>query len=338
MSEEDKGNPIAQFLLRRALPWLITLGCFYFLYTRIAGPASAQGVGVIEYLASIFAQVNWIAWLSIMIPYSIAFFLIDSLVVWRSINWFNVKIKYTEILPVRASAYIISILNEQVGKGAMALYLYQKKKVPGWQLGSTMLFIMVCELLYLCFWANFGLTLQWDNLPEVFHLLPWVGLGLIVAFAIGYLYFRGYFLKNWNLRDVAILRAFREATVMQYITIMVFRSPAFLLAVIAYAHCLELFGIEITYLMMLGVLPVIFFGAAIPGPFRAVAISMWVILFPEHPAEMSAFGLVQHNFFILFNALIGVVFLGRAQRDIFDESESEADTESEPEETAARDN
>jgi hypothetical protein len=68
---------------------------------------------------------------------------------------------------------------------------------------------------------------------------------------------------------------------------------------------------------MLGYLPIIFFGAAVPGPFRAVAISMWVILFPEHPAEMSAFGLVQHNFFIFFNAAIGLVFLRRANREIF---------------------
>jgi hypothetical protein len=33
---------------------------------------------------------------------------------------------------------------------------------------------------------------------------------------------------------------------------------------------------------------------------------------------MAAFGFVQHNFFILFNALIGVVFLRRAQRELFD--------------------
>ena len=44
---------------------------------------------------------------------------------------------------------------------------------------------------------------------------------------------------------------------------------------------------------------------------------MWVLLFPEYPAEMSAFGLVQHNFFILFNAVIGLIFMRRVQREIF---------------------
>ena len=85
-----------------------------------------------------------------------------------------------------------------------------------------------------------------------------------------------------------------------------------------YAEALSLFGVEMSYLQMLGILPVIFFGASVPGPFRAVAVTMWVVLFPENQAaEMSAFGLVQHNFFILFNAVIGLVFLRRAQKEVF---------------------
>jgi hypothetical protein len=50
---------------------------------------------------------------------------------------------------------------------------------------------------------------------------------------------------------------------------------------------------------------------------RAAAITLWVTLFPEHPGEMTAFGIVQHNFFIFFNAAIGVLFLRRANREIF---------------------
>ena len=116
-----------------------------------------------------------------------------------------------------------------------------------------------------------------------------------------------------------ILFSFREAKLGQYALILVLRSPALLAAVFVYSEALSLFGIEYSYLQMLGILPVIFFGASIPGPFRAVAVSMWVILFPEYPAEMSAFGLVQHNFFILFNAVIGLFFVKRAQKELFEE-------------------
>ena len=68
---------------------------------------------------------------------------------------------------------------------------------------------------------------------------------------------------------------------------------------------------------MLGYLPVIFFGAATPGPMRSVAIVLWVTLFPENEGEMTAFGFVQHNFFIFFNAAIGLLFVRRANRELF---------------------
>ena len=304
-------------MIKRAIPWIITLACFAFLYTRIAGPASAQGLSVFAFLSQVFASVNWWAWLGLMVPYSLFFFAIDSLVVWRVINWFDAKVAYTDILPVRASTYVLSIINEQVGKGAMALYLNRREGVPGWKLASSMLFIMVCELLYLCAWANIGLSLQWDNLPEVFRALPWVGMAIVAVFSVLFLYFRGVILPNLKLRDREILHAFREAKLEQYAIILLFRSPALLAAVVVYSEALSLFGIEVSYLQMLGILPVIFFGASVPGPFRAVAVSMWVLLFPEVPAEMSAFGLVQHNFFILFNAVIGLVFMRRAQKELF---------------------
>jgi hypothetical protein len=37
---------------------------------------------------------------------------------------------------------------------------------------------------------------------------------------------------------------------------------------------------------------------------------------PEREAQMSAFGFVMHNFFIFFNATIGLCFLHRARREL----------------------
>jgi hypothetical protein len=94
-------------LLKKTIPWAITLACFAFLYTRIAGPAAAQELSVLAFLSSVFSSVNWWAWLALMIPYSLFFFLIDALIVWRVINWFNARVAYRDILPVRASTYIM---------------------------------------------------------------------------------------------------------------------------------------------------------------------------------------------------------------------------------------
>ena len=304
-------------LWQRGLPWIITLACFVYLYLQVDRQAARDGQSAIPFLASVFADVSWWQWLALMVPYSVFFFLIDSLVVWRTINWFNARIRYRDVLPIRGSAYIISILNEQVGKGAMAVYLNRRDGVPGWQVGSSMLFIMFCEFFYLLTWASVGVALRWDELPELFHSIPTIAVGAALFPAAWVLYFRGSIAPGVKVRDREILHSFRSARAWQYGVIILLRSPALLAAVVVYTKALELFGVEVEMLDMLGYLPVIFFGAAVPGPFRAVAIALWTQLFPENPGQMAAFGLVQHNFFIFFNAAIGLLFLRRANRELF---------------------
>lgn len=303
-------------LLVRALPWIITLACFAFLYTRIDGAARRAGSSAGPFLMAVFEKVDWGSWLALMIPYSALFFLIDSAVVWRVVNWFNTKVSYADILPVRASTYILSILNEQIGKGVMAYYLNRRDGVPGWQVGSSMLFIMFCEFFYLLTWACVGAALRWDRIPEPFRVLPWVALGALAFFVVWVLYFRGAIAKGSQLREKQILHAFRQAKPWQYAGVIALRSPALLVAAFVYSRALGLFGVESSFTEMLGVLPLIFFGAATPGPMRAVAITLWVEMFPQHTAEMAIFGLVMHNFFIFFNAAIGLLFLRRANREL----------------------
>jgi len=301
----------------RILPWVIAAVCFAYLYWRIDAAAEARGSDLVPYLADVFSRVSWSTWLALMIPYSCFFFLIDSLVVWRVVAWFNAPVPYRDILPVRASSYILSILNEQVSKGAMALYLNRRDGVPGWQVGSSMLFVMFCELLYLTGWATVAVFLEWDTLPEVFHAIPWLATAVALFFVLHLLYFAGRIFPGSPLRDRDILHAFRRARPWQYGAVILLRSPALLAAVVVYTLALRLFDVHVGFVEMLGYLPVIFFGAAVPGPMRAVAISLWVTLFPLQAGELAAFGLVQHNFFIFFNAAIGLVFLRRANRELF---------------------
>jgi hypothetical protein len=304
-------------LWQHLLPWLITIVCFGYLYTRLSGAAAREGLDLFSYLSGVFSRVSWLHWLALMVPYSAFFFLIDSLVVWRVVSWFNTPVRYLDILPIRGSSYILSIVNEQVGKGAMGLYLNRRYGVPGWEVGSSMIFIMFCEFFYLLGWATIGWTLEGDKLPEVFGLIPWIASGAAVFFALWLLFFRGPLGRNSALRDRPLFKSFREAGALRYLTIIALRSPALIVAIVVYTNALRLFGVQADYGQMLGYLPVIFFGAATPGPMRTVAITLWVILFPGNEGEMTTFGFVQHNFFIFFNAAIGLLFLGRANRELF---------------------
>ena len=320
MSEPEvaaAGAPVRAGRGQQLLLWAIALACFAYLYYRIAGAATREGLTVASYLAQVFSEVSWGGWLALMIPYSIFFFLIDSAVVWRVITWFNASVTYRGILPIRASAYIISIFNEQAGKGAMALYLNRRDGVPGWEVGSSMLFIMFCEFYYLLAWAVVGYALAGDRLPAEFRFVPLIALGAAAFFVVFVLYFRGTLLPALDLRDRPLFLAFRRAKPWQYGVTMLIRSPAILAAVVVYTLSLRLFGVEASFSNMLGLLPVIFFAAAVPTPMRAAAITIWVLLFPENEGQITAFGFVMHNFFIFFNAAIGLVFLRRARRDLF---------------------
>src|SRR5262245_15935283 len=304
-------------LWQRVLPWLVTATCFAYLYTRLERAAAAEGRQLLPYLAAIFAEVSWARWLAVMLPYCLLFLLIDSLVVWRVISWFNARVRYADVLPIRASAYILSLVNEQVSKGAIALYVSRREGASAWEVGSSMLFIMFCEYYYLLGWATVGVMLQWDRFPTVFHLIPWIAAASAVFFVFFYLFFTGRMHAGRALRERPLFRAFRLASVWHYLGVIGLRSPLMLAAVVTYAFALGLFGVKASVAEMLGYLPVIFFGAATPGPMHSVAIVLWVLLFPERPGEMTAFGFVQHNFFVLFNAAVGLLFLRRATRQLF---------------------
>jgi len=302
---------------QRLLPLLITLACFAYLYNRLSHAASAEGTGLLTYLARSFEHVNWLYWLALMIPYCCLYVIFDSLGVWCVINWFNAKMRYADILPIRASAYILSLVNEQVSKGAIAVYLNRRDGVPGWEVGSSMLLVMFCEIYSLILWATVGVLLRWNSFQAAFHLIPWIALGAAVFFTLFHLFFSGRIAPGIALRDRPIFRAFRLAKVWQYSVLIALRAPLVLAGVVVYTLALRLFGGSIGFGEMLGILPVIFFGAAAPGPMHSVAILFWVLLFPDKPGQMTAFGFVMHNFFLLFNAAVGLLFLRRATRELF---------------------
>lgn len=296
---------------------IITALCFAYLYYRLNGAAAREGMSLVAYMSEVFANVAWLPWLGLMMAYSLFYFLIDTLVVTRALNWFLAPIRYQDILPIRASAYIISVFNEQIGKGAMAYYLNKRDKVPGWEVGSVMLFIMFCEVFYLLIWATAGYVFSAADLPEAFDILPLISGSALIFLALWMLYFNGKILPNSQFREKRILAAFRQAKPWHYGAFFLLRSPALMAAVVVYTTALNLFGVEASILTLLPYLPVIFFAAAVPTPMRAAAITFWVVLFPENEGQMAAFGFVQHNFFILFNALIGLLFWRRAQRELF---------------------
>ena len=315
--ESPEVNPKKSSRIGKILLFGIAIACFYYIYTRLNGAALRERMTLIEYMLVVFAAVNWIPWLLMMTGYCLFYFSIDTLIITRALGWFIKDTKYTDILPIRASAYIISMFNEQIGKGAMAFYLNRRDKVPGWEVTSLMLFIMFCEIFYLLVWATIGFAIGGQDLPEVFGLVQYIAIGGAVFFILWVFFFQGPLFQNNRIRNLEIFHAFRLAKLKHYGAFFLLRSPLLIAAVFVYSTALGFFGVEVSSLSLLPLLPVIFFAATIPTPMRAAAITSWIILFPENEGEMAAFGFLQHNFFILFNAVIGLMFLPRANKELF---------------------
>ena len=318
LAESEKKSPWA--IVFRIGMWLLAVGCFYLVYTRMEAAAAQRSQTVLEYLAAFFAGADWLFWLALMIPYSVFFFLVDSHVTWRVVRWFNAPdLKLGGVLPIRASAYILSLVNEQVGKGAMSLYLLRRYRVPGWQALSSMILLGLMEIYQLLIFSGVGVAANFHLVREASTLLP---LDVILPTAMGiaavYLplhivYFRT---GTGGLREKPLLTAFRQARPVHYLLIVLFKAPNLVGAVIVYTLALDLFQMHVGLGQMLAFLPVIFLAAALPLPFHAGALLLWTVLFPDYP-EVAAFSFVMHTFFVLFNAVIGVLFLPRANRELF---------------------
>lgn len=316
----------ASRLLLKMASWLLAFGCFYLVYGRVGAAAARDNQSVADYMARFFGDANWVLWLAIMIPYSVFFFLVDAHATWRVVRWFNApELQFRRMLPIRASAYILSLVNEQIGKGAMTLYLYRRHKVPAWQALSSMLFLGIMEIYQLLIFSAIGVFLYFDLVSAASARLPLPTIMIsvfVVAFAyfpLHVLYFRGHLAPGFGLRDRQILTAFRNARLIDYGKVLLFKAPNLIAAVLVYTIALGLFNVDVGFGQMLAFLPVIFLAAALPLPFHAGALLLWTVLFPDYP-EVGAFSLVMHTFFVSFNAAIGLVFLPMANKELIVES------------------
>ena len=303
--------------------WVLAAGCFYLVYQRSEAAAAKSGQDIWGYMVTVFSGVDWWLWLAVMIPYSVFFFLVDSHATWRVVPWVNSDaVRYRDILPIRASAYILSLVNEQVGKGAMSLYLLRHHQVPGWQALSSMLMLGMVEIYQLLIFSAIGTFLFTAQVVEASTLLPLdvIFPGLFGLAAV-YLPVHGWLFKGANasvgrVRSMPIFYAFREVRWFHYPLLLLFKAPNLLVAILVYTFALELFDVPVALEEMLVFLPMIFLAAALPLPFHAGALVFWTVLFPEFPL-VGAFSLVMHTFFVVFNAVIGLVFLPLANRQLF---------------------
>ena len=291
----------------RVLPWICTILIFTLIFSRVPFSSVWQAL----------AGARLAPYLAIMAPYSVLYLAVDTFCLTRVINWFNCPIAYGDVLPIRATTYLLTLVNSHLGQGGIALYLHRRDGVPLLEVASTILFLMFVELYQLAFFSSVGAALapRAVDLPlgAVYAALYAYLAVHLVAFRVG---------GEWLARKPAlrILRTFRLARLRHYLLLALYKSPNFLMATVVYYFAVRCFGMPLPYLELVLYLPIIFFSAALPIGVAHLGAPqfLWIYFFKSYAPEASllAFSLATHFIFMILNAALGIPFLPRASREL----------------------
>jgi hypothetical protein len=319
--------------LSRIMPWIVTAGIFAILFQRVP----------FRDVMAALQQVHFAAYLAVMVPYSLVYCSLDAFVLARLLHWFHAPVPYRRVLPVRAAAYILSLLNPGLGQGGVAFALHRREGLPFLEIAGSLLFLAVLEFCQLALYAGVGIFGFQPHLALAFapvYALLGGGLGaalLCIQKDIDPLAWLFRRLPRWRagqptaqaprrLPHTGLLRTFKAARLRHYVLTLLYKAPNFFLAVLVHYYALQLFGIHIPFVRLLGFLPIVFLVASLPVTVAHLGTSQaaWLYFFAAYgdAAHILAYSLVAHVTFMLLNGLIGVCFLPWALRGMHAESDA----------------
>jgi hypothetical protein len=308
---------------RRVLPLLLTAGFFYVVLRRIP----------YQRLLSALGEADYFRFLAFMIPNTVIYVAWDTFVLAVAVRWFHGPVRYRDLLPVRAASYIVSVLNTNAGRGALAVFVARLLDQPSLQIGSTVIFLVLTEYTHLVAWAALGIVVFGSELTRP---LLWVPPAVAGCWLLFFAYARaGRVFESRPLAPTAatpigrwltapwrgaLLRTFRLAPPRRYVEIVLLRAPMFFVSLCLYYFAAPAFGFSIPFGHMLTFLPVVFMVAALPITVARLGTTQtaWILLFGGFapPERLLAFSLAAALTFALSRALVGVLLLPLAYRDL----------------------
>jgi hypothetical protein len=296
---------------RSILPPLLTAAIFILIFRRVPFARFADALRNAEYLPFFVA----------LLPFSLFYFALDTVVLWRVVLWFHGELALADLLPVRAVDYLLSILNHRVSQGAMVVYLSRRLSASLLEMASSILFLDFLQKTHLILWATVGMALVSEALPRTLLLVPLALAGLWALF-LGYVKggfsFLGRFFRAPSFR---LFRSFRLATPGRYVEVLLLKAPLLLMAVVAHYHATQAFGFHIPMPRLLATLPIIFMVGSLPINVARLGTTplAWIFFHGDivDPSKLLAYSLAGHLTFMLANAGLGLAFLPRAYRELF---------------------
>jgi hypothetical protein len=304
---------------KKTLPYVGTVAIFALIFWRI--PMGKVGAAL--------EQAPVLKFVAVFLPFSAVFWMIDSFCLTWVVRRFNAPMRFRDIVPIRASMYLLALINTNLGQGGVAYYLHRKAKIPFLEALSSILFIALMEIYQLFLFSTLGVIFYRPTAPaqieivkvlRVAYVIAWLVLfGIIALFAMAR---RNASLHNWIAasRGGAIAGTFLKAHPLDYAVVLGIKAPSFLASVATHYFALSLYGIAIPFVKLMLFLPLVFLAAALPISVAHLGTSQaaWLLFFSGNATEarILAYSLAAHFTFMFCNGVIGLFFLPRASREL----------------------
>jgi hypothetical protein len=200
---------------------------------------------------------------------------------------FGCHVPYKDLYLVRASTYLLAVVNYHVGQAAIVGYLYRVRRVPLLRASGFILFIIGINVGTLFLLASAGATRVSGQLA-LLRLIPLAcGIGM-VAYAI---------LLTWKPRVLAerrILQPLFEMGISGHVFGVLVRLPHIGVLLVWHFVSLRMFGVHVTPGAALLYLPAYFAVSSLPINVNGLGVAQLVAVYFFAPYAVVAAGADAH--------------------------------------------
>jgi hypothetical protein len=306
-------------LWKKALPYFGTLLIFVLIFWRI--PMAKVGEAL--------ERAPVIKFFAIFLPFSVFYWLIDSLCLTWVVRRFNALLRLRDIIPIRASMYLLALINTNLAQGGVAWYLHRKANIPFLAALGSILFIALMEVYQLFLFSTLGVIFYRPTSPaqleivrvvRIAYVIAWLALSAIMIFFAQARRSSRLLSRIDGSRLGAIAATFLAARPRDYAIVLGIKAPGFIGSVLAQYLALSLYRITIPLAKLVLFLPLVFLTAALPIAVAHLGTSQaaWLLFFSGNAPDVTilAYSLAAHFTFMFCNGLIGLFFLPRASREL----------------------
>lgn len=241
-------------------------------------------------------------------------YLADCLAISKTFTWFSTPLRYRDVMPIRGASYLLSIINYNLGQGAIILFVRRSAGISLALATGTVLFIMGINLLVLLSLAAAALSLA--DVPRAAALWPWIaamGAGVLV-------YALGVTMRPRWLTKRPLLKPVFAAKLKGHLKAMAVRVPHLTAIFVTHYLAMRAFGVHPPLTIFLAYMPIVSLLSALPISPQGIGTQQVATVFffspyaqgPDPKATVLAYSVSLSALVILFMLVMGLGWLRRA--------------------------